>query len=212
MKQTKIRCPYCKSEKVVKRGLSPTKNRGKQQMYLCKDCKRNFMPDFGFWKMKNNPAKITAGIDLYFSNLSSRKVKNYFRRHCEHNASHVTVLDWCRKYVLKVKKYIDTLKPELSGQFYGDETEIDREKDKNDVFWCSVDWGTRYINATLYSPNPQNMKDATEFMMRIRESKNKPKYVQTDGLPFYPKAFTKVFYSNTGKRAEQPQHLVNALG
>jgi len=208
MKQT-IKCQYCKSEKVVKRGLSPTENRGKQQRYLCKSCKRTFIQDLGFWKKKNSESKITAAIDLYFSNLSSRKVRNHFRRHWEHNASHITVLNWCREYTLKVSKFVDTLKPKLSGQFYADETEIDREKDHNDIFWCNVDWGTRYINATLYSPYDQNLNDATEFMERIKESKKLPKYIQTDGGVFYPTAFKSVFYSNKGKRNEQPKHIIN---
>jgi len=205
----KIKCPYCKSEQIVKRGLSPTQNRGKQQRYLCKECKRTFIQDLGFWKMKNSEKKITMGIDLYFSNLSSRKVRNHFRRHLEHNASHMTVLDWCRKYVLKVQKYVDKMQPQLSGQFYADETEIDREKDKNDIFWCSVDWGTRYINASLYSPNTQNMKDAKQFMKMIRKSKDKPKYIQTDALGLYPKAFRSAFGSSKLRKSNVVHRINN---
>ena len=108
-----------------------------------------------------------------------------------------------------MQKYVNTLQPQLSGEFYADETEIDREKNKNDIFWCSVDWQTRYINATLYSPNEQNMIDGIEFMKRIKESKTIPKYIQTDALGLYPQAFKTVFYSNKGKREEQPKHLIN---
>ena len=45
-------------------------------------------------------------------------------------------------------------------------------------------------------------------MRRIKKSCT-PKYIQTDALPFYPRAFRKTFYSNTGKREEQVQHRVN---
>jgi len=168
--------------------------------------------------MKNSEAKITSAVDLYFSNLSSRKVRNHFRRHLEHNASHVSVLDWCRKYVLKVQRYVDKQHPQLSGQFYADETDIPRgynTKNKGgDIFWCSVDWQTRYINATLYSPNHQNAEDAKEFMKRIRKSKDKPKYIQTDALRFYPKAMRNVFGYNKGKTVfsdgtPRTQHIVN---
>ncbi|KKK61233.1 hypothetical protein LCGC14_3016380, partial [marine sediment metagenome] len=162
--------------------------------------------------MKNSEKKISMAIDLYFSNLSSRKVRNHFRRHLAHNSSHVTVLDWCRKYVLKVQKYVDTLHPELSGEFYADETDIPRgcntKKKGGDTFWCSVDWDTRYINATLYSPNHQNNIDAKEFMRRIKESKTMPKYIQTDALGLYPKAFSKVFGAGTHKKNET-LHLIN---
>lgn len=208
---TETKCPNCKTTIVVKRGKSPTMKRGKQQRYLCKECGKTFIPDTGFWKMKNSEKIVTLAIDVYISNLSSRKMRNQLKRHFDLKISHISVLDWVRKYVLKVQRYVNTLEPSLSGDFYADETEINRSrKDKyNDIFWCSVDWGTRYINATLYSPSQQNMKDATEFMFRIKKSKSVPKYVQTDAAGFYPQAFKNAFYRNTGRRDEQPQHIVN---
>lgn len=194
-KQPTIKCVHCKANNFIKKGYRKTENRGKIQKYLCLSCKMYFTNDDGFYRMRNSESKITQAIDLYFSNLSSRKVRNHFRRHLPHNASHVTVLDWCRKYVLKVQKYVDTLQPQLSGEFYADETEIDREKDHNDVFWCSVDWQTRYINATMYSPKDQSIDEATDFFKRVKQSKKLPKYISTDAAQFYPQAFTNVFYS-----------------
>lgn len=209
--ETTIRCPKCKSTNIVKRGTSPTQNRGVQQRYLCKGCKKTFIQDLGFWKMKNSEAKVTAGIDLYFSNLSSRKVRNHFRRHWQHNASHVSILDWCRKYTLKVQKFVDTLQPQLSGQYYADETEIDRRRNK-DIFWCNVDWGTRFINATFYSPNDQTVEDAIEFLNRVKMN-GKPKYIQTDAAQFYPQAMRKVFSSNARQTTyhgeQRVEHRIN---
>ena len=206
--ENRIKCLHCGKSNYKKKGFRKTQNRGKIQKFYCFECHRYFTNDEGFYRMRNSENKITSAIDLYFSNLSSRKVRNHFRRHWDHNASHETILNWCRKYVLKVTKYTETLQPQLSGQFYADETEIDREKDRNDIFWCNVDWGTRYINATLYSPHSQNMEDAVEFMTRIKKSKV-PKYIQTDAGVFYPNAFKSVFYNNSGKRSEQPIHLIN---
>jgi len=157
--------------------------------------------------MRNSEDKITEGIDLYFSNLSSRKVRNHFRRHRGRNSSHVTILDWCRKYTLKVQKYLDKLTPQLSGQYYADETEIDCEGRK-DIFWVSIDWGTRYINAVHYSPVGQNNQDALLFLEKIKQS-GKPKYIQTDAAPFYPKTFKKVFFKNTEKLTERTRHIIN---
>jgi len=194
----KPKCQTCKQQSVVKRGLSPTQNRGKQQRWLCKDCNKTFIQDVGFWKKKNSEAKIMAGIDLYFSNLSSRKVRNHFRRHWDHNASHVSVLNWCREYTLKVTKYVDTLKPQLSGELYVDETDIPRgcntKKKGGDKFWCSVDWGTRFINATFYSPENQSVQQAIEFLKRTTKH-GKPKFIQSDAAQFYPKAMHKLFYT-----------------
>jgi len=200
-----VSCVFCKSRNYVKWGKRKTQDRGLIQTYKCQDCNKRFTNDNGFYRMRNHENKITSAIDLYFSNLSSRKVRNHFRRHLPKNASHVSVLNWCRKYVLKVTNYVNKLNPQLSGKMYADETEIDCEK-RNDIFWCCVDWDTRYINATHYNPITQDLDNATEFMQKIKQSKRLPKYVQTDAGIFYPTAFRNVFYSRY--KEHQVEHIV----
>ena len=190
-----IKCIHCQSSNCSKEGKRKTQNRGTLQRYKCRTCKKRFTNDEGFYRMRNNSAKITQALDLYFSSMSSRKIRNYFQRHLPHNASHETILGWARKYSMRVQNYVNTLQPELSGRFYADETEIDRSRKdgKNDVFWCSIDWKTRYINATHYSPHKQNLEDGKKFLEKIKLSKNKPKYITTDGLQLYPRLMRKVF-------------------
>ena len=205
--KTIIKCLNCNKNNYIKKGYRKTENRGKIQKYKCLDCDRYFTNDEGFYRMRNSEDKITEAIDLYFSNLSSRKVRNHFRRHKPKNASHVTVLDWCRKYVLKVNSYVNFLQPKLSGKIYADETEIDCEG-RNDIFWCDVDWDTRFINATMYTPHNQNVEDATEFLKSIAKN-GLPKYIQTDAAQFYPQAFTNVFYSNKIKDLVVEHKIIN---
>ncbi len=193
-KKVSVKCRFCKSKNYIKKGFRKTENRGKIQKYYCQDCKKYFTADNGFYRMRNSERKITSAIDLYFSNLSSRKVRNHFRRHWEHNASHETVLSWCRKYVLKVQKYVDTLEPELSGEYYADETEIDR-KGKKDIFWANVDWGTRYISGIHYSIH-HGVDDAITFLKKTTKGKRLPKFIQTDAAIFYPRAMRKLFFSH----------------
>ncbi|HLD04141.1 MAG TPA: DDE-type integrase/transposase/recombinase [Candidatus Nanoarchaeia archaeon] len=186
------KCPKCNSFETVKKGYRQTQHRGKIQRYLCRSCDKSFTIDEGFYRMRNHEAKITKAIDLYFSNLSSRKVRNNFKRHEDVKVSHVSVLDWCRKYVLKVQRFVDKLNPTLSGHCYADDTEIDRQGQK-DHFWACVDWGTRYINAIHYSVI-SGYKEASVFLSKTK--KNLPKYIQTDAAKFYPRAFRKSFYDN----------------
>lgn len=193
-KNLSVKCCFCKSQNYAKWGKRKTAHRGFIQTYKCRDCNKRFTNDEGFYRMRNPEDKITQAIDLYFSNLSSRKVRNHFRRHRPDNCSHITVLDWCRKYVLKVTKYTETLQPQLSGKIYADETEINCEN-RNDIFWCDVDWDTRFINATLYSPTEQDSEDATAFLKRIIRN-GLPKFIRTDAAQFYPKVMHKMFYSN----------------
>lgn len=192
-KKVAVKCKFCRGQNFIKKGLRNTENRGKIQKYFCQDCQRYFTADLGFYRMRNSEAKITSAIDLYFSNLSSRKVRNHFRRHLEHNASHVTVLDWCRRYTLKVQKYVNTLNPQLSGEFYADDTEIDCEKRK-DHFWVNVDWGTRFISGIHYSVF-SGKYEAKEFIKKA-VSKGLPKSITTDSAMFYPSVFRSLFYSN----------------
>ncbi|MBN2421598.1 DDE-type integrase/transposase/recombinase [Candidatus Woesearchaeota archaeon] len=166
--------------------------------------------------MRNSNKLITMSVDMYLSNLSSRKMRNQLLRHFNHRISHVSVLDWVRKYVLKVHKFVDRLNPQLNGRIYADETDIPRgtntKKKGGDIFWCAVDWDTRFINATYYSPKTQSIKDATEFMKRIK-SRVLPKYIQTDAGAFYPKAFMKVFNPRRKKFSNlKIQHIVNNVG
>jgi len=208
MKQI-IKCVYCKKSNYIKKGFRTTENRGKIQKYKCLNCGKYFTNDDGFYRMRNSEKKITMGIDLYFSNLSSRKVRNHFRRHIEHNVSHITVLDWCRKYVLKVHKYIDKLQPKLSGKYYADETEIGCGK-RNDIFWACVDWDTRMIVDTHYSLR-HGVDEAKTFLEKVKK-KGKPKYIQTDSAQFYLRAMRQVFSANkrqkTYHNVERVKHKV----
>ena len=188
-----VKCPRCGSEDVIKRGFSNTKKRGKQQRLLCNSCRHTFIVDLGFWKMKNKEEVIVMCVDMYLSNLSSRKMMNQLRRHFSIEVSHMTILRWVRKYVEKVGNFVKKIKPKLFGGVYADETLI-KCQDREDVFWCAVNWQTRFINAFLYSPRPQNMDDAIEFMKKIAEN-GRPAFIQTDALQIYPRAFRKVFYT-----------------
>ena len=191
---TPLKCPYCESCDAVKRGFSPTAERGRQQRYLCRACKRTFIPDAGFWKMKNRESVVTMSIDMYLSNLSSRKMRNQLLRHFNVRASHMSVLAWVRKYVLRVGKFVDRLfYGGLGSDFYADETEINREGER-DSFWACVDWKTRMITGIHYSVSA-NPREAVEFL-RKAVNKGMPESIQTDAALFYPRAFRKAFYSN----------------
>ena len=158
----KVKCVFCKKSNYINKGYRKTENRGKIQKHYCKDCHKFFTQDNGFYRMRNNEAKITKAIDLYFSNLSSRKVRNNFKRHKDTKISHISILDWCRRYTLKVYNYTEKFTPKLSGQYYCDDTEIDCENRK-DHLWCNVDWQTRFINSSYYSLS-SGIEEAKTFL------------------------------------------------
>ena len=201
-----IKCVFCKQSNFIKEGYRKTQNRGRIHKYRCLACGKYFTNDEGFYRMRNSDDKITSGIDLYFSALSSRKVRNYFRRHLDHNASHVSILDWCRRYTLKVQKYTNNLAPNLAGQFYADEMLVDRQNEK-DAFWCSIDWDTRFITGFHYSTH-REVSDAIDFIKNATKKKI-PEYIQTDAGTFYPMAMRKLYYSNRLHNLKVEHRIIN---
>ena len=192
MKQ-EIKCKHCGSINFSKQGYRKTQNRGKIQKYYCFDCKKYFTADNGFYRMRTDDKTIAMSIDMYLSNLSSRKMRNQLKRHFGFKISHQTILNWVYKYALKVQNFVERLGYNLGNSFYADETEINRRGNK-DLFWCCVDWNTRMITGIHYSL-AGNIEQAKIFIKKA-VSKGKPKFIQTDSAKFYPKAFTKLFYSN----------------
>lgn len=136
-----IICKHCKRNNFVKQGFRKTENRGKIQKYFCRDCHKYFTYDNGFYRMRTNPKTITLSIDMYLSNLSSRKMRNQLKRHFKVKKSHQTILNWIYKYVLKVHNFVEHLGYNLGESFYADETFINREGNQ-DRFWACVDWDT----------------------------------------------------------------------
>lgn len=142
---------------------------------------------------------------MYLANLSSRKMRNQLKRHFQTKVSHISILDWVRKYSLMVHKFVEKLGYNLGKCFYADETFIRREK-QDDRFWACVDWDTRLITGIHYSISG-NIEEAKIFIEKsIR--KGKPKFIQTDSAQFYPRAFKKLFYSNKLKGLEV-KHIQN---
>ena len=120
-------------------------------------------------------------------------MRNQLTRHLQTKTSHVSVLNWVYKYTLKVSRLVEKLGYNLGDSFFADETFVKREA-KEDRFWACIDWDTRLITGYHYSLNG-NLTQAQEFIKKAI-SKGKPKFIQTDGAGFYPKAFRKMFYSN----------------
>ncbi|MFA6460990.1 MAG: DDE-type integrase/transposase/recombinase [Candidatus Woesearchaeota archaeon] len=190
-KDKNVMCRFCRSADTSKKGYRSTMNRGKIQRFTCRNCGKSFCLDEGFFRMRNNELKITKAIDLYFSNLSSRKVRNNYRRHEETKISHVSVLDWCRKYATKVYRFTEQFKPTLKGRYYADETFVKCEG-RNDKFWVCLDWDSRFITNLHYSYNLDTRNEAIKFLQKIKD-KNIPNYIQTDCANFYIHSFHHVF-------------------
>ena len=97
-----MKCPYCKSENISKRGKRFNKS-GTKQLYLCNKCKRKFVEQNGFERMRHNKKHIVRAVHMHNEGLSLFQVKDHLWQHDGVKVSRETVREWCDKYSLFLK-------------------------------------------------------------------------------------------------------------
>jgi transposase-like protein len=86
-----IECFKCKSDKISKDGCLFNKS-GLAQKYLYNNCKYRFVINIGFDHSQKNPKVICASIDLYFKEVSLRKIAHYVKQFYDVNIHNTSVL------------------------------------------------------------------------------------------------------------------------
>ena len=195
-------CPKCKSKEVVKRGNFSTQAHGKRQRYFCKDCKKKFIRNDGFYRMRNSPNKITLCLDLFFKGVSTRKIQDHLNAFYPHNSSHKSIYKWVVKYAQIIHKFTDSLKLSVGSEVQFDEVEYERRISptqkrgtQTNYFIDSIDTETRFMVASNYAKT-RNGREIKQVMKLIKEkTDNQIKTVTTDGLNVYGKIIKNVFWS-----------------
>lgn len=199
-KKLSPQCPFCKSKEVIKRGVRKTQNRGQIQRFSCKKCNKRFIQKDGFYRMRNTPEKITACLDLYFKGVSLRKLQDHLKVYFPHNASHMTILRWIRKYSQLIGDYVDTLPINNSNCITFDELEY-KTKGVRSFFIGVMDLDSRFIVSSNYTLNRDLSTFITTLSKVRRNSRNRILNFYTDGLPTYRKALKKVYgYKHHSKK------------
>jgi transposase-like protein len=198
-------CKFCSSENVVKRGYRNTQN-GKVQRFFCKDCKRKFIVDEGFERMKATPETVTVALDLYFKGISMRAIVDHIKQFHGVEVSHVAIYKWIRKYVAMMKKYCDQLVPKVSGIWHTDEMALNiRNLDNHENLrwaWNVIDNQSRYWLATQITEK-REIADARKVLAQASSiSQTRPMAVVTDGLRAYQDAITKEFFTLKAPKTE----------
>jgi len=198
-------CKFCGSENIVKRGFRITE-KGRVQRFFCNDCKRKFVVDEGFEKMKSTPQIITVALDLYFKGISMRSIVDHLKQFYNVEVSHVAVYKWIRKYVAIMKKYCDQLVPRVSGIWHSDEMTLNiRNLDNHENLrwaWNVIDNESRFWLATQITEK-REIADARNILAQASSLADKrPLAVVTDGLRAYQDAIPKEFFTMKAPRTE----------
>ncbi len=197
----KLSCPNCNSTNVIKREFRKTENRGKMQRYSCKDCFHRFVIDDGFYRRRNHPNKITAGIDLHYKGVSLRKVQEHFQAFYPKNSTYVSVYNWIIKYATIVSRLTDNLPIQCGKEMMSDEMEYHRrlyhQKGMKGVeqnwFVDTFNLQTRFMIIGEYMKSRTN-ENLIKVMKRTKfKTGEQIKIVTTDGLQGYPTVLRKTF-------------------
>lgn len=205
-------CPFCQSHLVIKRGWL-TKKASKVQRFECKACRKTFVPNLGFRRMRNEPRAITAALDAYFRGMSLRDVSDHLKQFYGVKVNPTTVLRWVEKYTKVISEYVNTLSPQLSETWHADEV-FQQMRGGHRVeakaggeytiayLWNIMDRRTRFLLTSKLSRRRDVGGAARAFQEAAKNAKgSEPERVFTDGLKAYSEGITFADFS------KDPEHV-----
>jgi len=196
------KCVYCGFGEIVRNGTRKNDYQNKQR-FFCKICRKSFVLESVFRKLRGNPKTITLVLDLYFKGISLRKVQNHLEQFYGIKVSHKTIYNWVIRFSELLKNYTDKLTPETSAKWHTDEMAVKTKDDKKSVWlWNTIDSETRFLLAQNITETRDTQDAINQFTDAVKKAEKKPFFMVTDKLPSYEKAFTKVIWQMAGVRRE----------
>jgi transposase-like protein len=137
--------------------------------------------------MRSSPTAIVASLDLYFKGLSLSKISSHLKEFYNVEVTSVTVYNWIRKYIARIKKHTSCLVPSVSDKWHADETQL-KVKGRHAYLWNIMDSDTRFLIAKLLSFNRRS-KEAEQLLEEaLSRTGQEPVTLITDGLKSYAAA------------------------
>ena len=96
-------CDYCGSENTVRKGFRKNAS-GQKQKFFCHSCKRWFVIDDGFKRMRTRPEHIVRALHEYADGASLKKVKEHLIQHDQCKVTRWAIRKWVVKYSHMLKK------------------------------------------------------------------------------------------------------------
>ncbi len=196
-------CIFCRSENLRKFGVRKTKAGGIQR-FQCADCRRTFSVNIGFERMRASPQAITSAMQLYFTGESFRNVQKFLRLQGV-NVSHVSVMNWIRKYVGLMQGYLDKLTPQLGDAWRTDELYL-KVKGNMKYLFAMMDDETRFWISQQVADNKGTSDVRPMFREAIERAGKKPKALISDGANNFHEAWRKEMWSQFGE-VRSPDHI-----
>jgi len=178
-----MRCTHCLSINTVKNGF----DNKRIQRYKCNDCKKRYCAKGFFARYRHKPKDIINTVYLRLKRLSLRETSDAIARLIYVHVSHVTVYNWCMKFIMLLLLWVSLIDPDYEKIWHVDEKfiKVKGSKDKFAYLWVVIDKNNKIL-ATLVS-NARTGKNAEKVLRRAR-TKDNPEIIVTDGLQGYKKA------------------------
>lgn len=193
-------CPKCSSDKIVKSGFRKIKNEGKRQRHKCLQCAHRFiLGENGFSKVSSDPHIIVETLNLVMGGMSYRYISRHVFSAHQAKISHVSIMNWVRKYTQLMKAYVDKLIPENQEVWSIDEMMLNvkgteaRGKGYNSWMWSIIHPPTKFVIATEISKRRETKDAKRIFAVGKGRVESSPSYIITDALHVYESAFRKEF-------------------
>ena len=97
-----FRCSVCKSKNVRKRGFRKNST-SKKQKYQCLDCKKWFVENDGFKRMRFKKEIIVKAVHQHIDGFSLFKVQYHLWQHEGVKVTRETINRWTKKYSIFLK-------------------------------------------------------------------------------------------------------------
>lgn len=180
-------CKFCESDRTIKNGIVDGK-----QLYRCKDCNHQYRDNGAFAGMRTRSEIVACALNLYYDGLSTWKISRQLAKIFKVDVSAVAVWKWVMRYSELVSEYVSTLRPQLSGKYHHDETQL-KVGGEEKYFWETIDEDTRFLVAHMLGET--RTSDDAKKVFRQALEKQRPVALFTDGSFAYDEAFNKVFYT-----------------
>lgn len=98
-----LTCELCGSNKVAKKGMRHNAS-GSKQKFFCHSCKKWYVHDDGFKRMRIKPEHIVRALHEYGDGASLKKVREHLRQHDGVKVTRWAIRKWLIKYAHLLKK------------------------------------------------------------------------------------------------------------
>lgn len=162
-------CKFCDSGRLKKDGIRKNKKCDVQQ-YKCLDCKKKFVLNLGFEKMRYDSILITRALQIYFSGMSVRDVVDCFEQE-EIDVFYQSVYNWIKKYPKMISNYVKGIIPRISEIWRIDEIFM-KIKGNMKLQYSILDHETKFM-ITQYVANTKGTENVNPMFREAMRVVNK---------------------------------------